>query len=167
MERPHGKTMKQDKISSTGHAGRIFSPRSIVILGFGLASLWLVVEWMILKLLAHQFGWFLTLGFSITKGGLGLVLLAFVLRRAWQNFATRRASRQEGAILTREMLVEPGFAVLGAILIAMPGFVASLFGLSLFSSSIRARLLDWNRGRSESGMIDLTRQDYHEDYHAT
>ncbi len=129
--------------------------RPFLILLFGVFFLWLVLEWFLFGLVSGSIGVFPTIVLAIGKGGLGLLLLGFVLRRFSR-------SMRDGASKGPKRLLEPGLAILGAILICLPGFLASLVGLALFAPSFRALVLGWGKRHAPPDIIDLGQGDYHE-----
>lgn len=135
----------------------VISGRPIATFLIGMTALWFVVEWFLFGLIAGQIGWFPTIVLSIFKGGFGLILLGFVLKRMQMNF--RDLVNTGGGTFS---IAEPLLAVFGAILICLPGFVATLIGLSLFAPSVRHWLLGRFRQRSKPGYVDLSREDYRE-----
>ena len=130
--------------------------RPIATLILGVAALWFVVEWLLFGLIAGQIGWFPTIVLSIVKGGAGLVLLGYVLRR--MQLGLRDLSKGNA----RFSLGEPLLAIFGAILICLPGFVATLIGLGLFAPSIRGHVLQRFRTKTGDRAIDLEAGDYRE-----
>ena len=131
--------------------------RPIATFLIGVTALWLVIEWFLFGLIADQIGWFPTLVLSIFKGGFGLILLGCVLKRMQVNFKDL-VNTGSGTF----SIAEPLLAILGAILICLPGFVATLIGLSLFAPSVRHWLIGRFRQRSKPEFVDLTREDYRE-----
>ncbi len=149
--------MPKSSRSANPFAKKPAGGRPIATFLIGVTALWLVAEWLLFGLISRHIGWFLTILLSILKGGLGLFLLGFVLRRMQLNF---RDILQSGE--GRLRLAEPLLAIFGAILICLPGFVASLAGLALFSPSIRAWLLRRFGRQNSSDFIDLSSDDYRE-----
>ena len=136
--------------------GRI-GGRPIATLFLGLLVLWLVLEYVLFGLIAAQIGWFPTIVIAIFKGGFGLILLGYVLRRMQLNL---RDLSKENA---RVSVGEPLLAIFGAILICLPGFVATVFGLALFAPSVRGLILTRvKKNRRPPGYIDLGADDYRE-----
>lgn len=154
-------TSKPDPFRITAVGGR-----PIATLLFGFAALWMVAEWLLFGLIADQIGWFPTIVLAIFKGGFGLVLLGYVLRRMQLNL--RSMSRENVSF----SLGEPLLAILGAVLICLPGFVATVIGLALFAPSIRSALIGRFQGAAgaaktstpngQPGLIDLGADDYRE-----
>ena len=131
--------------------------RPIATLFLGLLVLWLVLEYVLFGLIAGQIGWFPTIVIAIFKGGFGLILLGYVLRRMQLNL--RDLSKENARI----SVGEPLLAIFGAILICLPGFVATVFGLALFAPSIRSLILTRvMKNRRPPGYIDLGADDYRE-----
>ena len=127
-------------MSASETTGRLFflgrSPGRLV---FFIVATWMIVEWLIFSALSRQIGTFGTLAFYIFKGGLGLVLLALVVRRV--GFTLARSIRTRGKDGTPSFAAGELFAgILGAILIALPGILPMLAGLALFAPSVRAAL---------------------------
>ena len=157
MKRPR---QNSDRLLLGGLGGR-----PIATFLFGVCALWFVVEWLLFGLIAQHLGWFLTIALSIVKGGLGLVLLGYVLRKMQLNF---RRMLDGGGIRLR--LAEPLLAVLGAVMICLPGFVGTLIGLSLFAPSVRLRIIGrvmgggatFGKSRQPPGTIELAADDYRE-----
>lgn len=155
--------MPKPTVQSRLSGGRPLGGRPIATLLFGVTMLWLVAEWMLFSLIAGQIGWFPTIVIAIFKGGFGLILLGFVLKRmqsGLRNTGRGTVSGEKAGL----RLGEPLLAILGAILICLPGFVATVIGLALFAPSVRLALLDrFGRGASaRNDMIDLGPQDYRE-----
>jgi len=132
--------------------------RPLATLFLGVLALWLVLEWLLFSLIAGQIGWFATIVLAIFKGGFGLILLGVVLRQ----MQTGLRNLDDGRHSLR--LGEPLLAILGAILICLPGFVATIIGLALFAPSIRLAILNrfGQHRQTNPGMIDLGPQDYRE-----
>jgi UPF0716 protein FxsA len=131
--------------------------RPLILLLFGLIFLWLVMEWFLFGLISQAIGIFATLVLSVLKGGFGLILLGFVLRRFSSSFG---ANKNNSSL----RLIEPALAILGAILICLPGFLTSIVGLALFAPSFRAMIMGWGKTNTQhpNPTIDLTKADYHE-----
>ena len=110
-------------------------------------ALWIALELLVLKAMIGRIGIGLTLTLLILKGGLGLVALALL---------TARSARKLG----QEAFGSFGFRIASGVLIALPGFVASLAGLALFSPSLRGfigKLIAKNKGTPRSdGVLDLS-----------
>ncbi len=136
-----------------------FSKRPLIILCFGVLSLWFVLEWVLFGLISHMIGVFPTVLVSIFKGGFGIILLSIVLRRFLGSMRSGLFNLQNGF---RGSLMEPSLAVLGSILICLPGFLASIVGLALFAPSFRAMIMGWSRKKAASDTIDLAQNEYHE-----
>jgi UPF0716 protein FxsA len=133
--------------------------RPLIIFISGIIFLWLVIEWFLFGLISRAIGIFPTIVLSVLKGGFGLILLGFVLRR----FSSTFGSKTDDATFR---LIEPALAILGAILICLPGFLTSIIGLALFAPSFRAMIMGWGKmGAKSKGLndtIDLAKTDYHE-----
>ena len=93
---------------------------------------------------------------AIIKGGLGLVLLGAVLTR-FSNKMRKKNDRDDLPI------IEPFLAILGAILICIPGFLCSLIGLALFMPVFRVLIVDYAKSKPKSDTIELDKNDYHEE----
>ena len=131
--------------------------RPIATLFLGLLILWMVAEYILFGLISAQIGWFPTIVIAIFKGGAGLVLLGYVLRRMQLNL--RDLSKENARI----SIGEPLLAILGAILICLPGFVATVFGIALFAPSIRSLVLQrFQKNRRGPDYIELSAEDYRE-----
>lgn len=135
------------------------SKRPVLILCLGALSLWFVLEWFLFGLISHTIGVFPTVLLSIFKGGFGIVLLSIVLRRFLMSMRSGLFNLQNGF---KGSLMEPSLAVIGSILICLPGFLTSIIGLALFAPSFRAMIVSFGRKKSSTGTIDLARDDYHE-----
>ena len=136
-----------------------FSKRPLVILCLGGLSLWFVLEWFLFGLVSHAIGVFPTILLSIFKGGFGIVLLGIVLRRFLSSMRSGQSNIQNG--LTGR-LIEPSLAILGSILICLPGFLTSIIGLALFAPSFRAMIMSWGKKKYGTDIVDLKHSDYHE-----
>ena len=134
----------------------MISGRPIATFLLGFAALWFALEWVLFGLISSHIGWFLTIALSIAKGGIGLLLLGVVLRRMQMGFRDVLGS---GAPFS---VAEPLLAILGAILICLPGFVATLIGLALFAPSVRRFVIARFQTRQNPDFIDLGVQDYRE-----
>jgi UPF0716 family protein affecting phage T7 exclusion len=136
------------------------SPGAILL--FALAALfgWVLLEYVLFAALARHIGTPGALLFHVLKGGLGLLLLAVALRRFGRGF--KAAMRQGGVTVATGNVAA---AVVGAILIALPGLVPSLFGLALFAPSLRALILArlFGRGPARPREIVLDRGDWREE----
>ena len=97
------------------------NPRRLALLA---VALWIVLELLVLKAMVGRIGIGLTLTLLILKGGLGLVVLGILMARSARK-------------LGQEALGSFGFRIASGVLIALPGFVATLLGLALFSPSLR------------------------------
>jgi UPF0716 protein FxsA len=134
--------------------------RPLIILIAGIIFLWLAIEWFLFGLISQAIGIFPTIVLSVLKGGFGLLLLGFVLRRFSSSFGSKTDD-------TAARLIEPALAILGAILICLPGFLTSIIGLALFAPSFRAMIMNKTTSgkkqpKSSVDTIDLSKQDYHE-----
>jgi UPF0716 protein FxsA len=133
--------------------------RPLIVLVSGLVFLWLVIEWFLFGLISQAIGIFPTIVLSVLKGGFGLILLGFVLRRFSSSFGSHKDD-------TSLRFIEPALAILGAILICLPGFLTSIIGLALFAPSFRAMVMGWGKmgakTKGSNNTIDLAQTDYHE-----
>lgn len=133
--------------------------RPLIIFISGIIFLWLVIEWFLFGLISRAIGIFPTIVLSVLKGGLGLILLGFVLRRFSSSFGTNKDN-------ATFRLIEPALAIFGAILICLPGFLTSIIGLALFAPSFRAMIMGWGKigakSKGSNDTIDLAKTDYHE-----
>lgn len=100
---------------------------------------WLLLEYVVLELLAARIGWGAVLVIMSLKGGCGLILLVML------TLAAARAGRKAGPGKTLEAMI---FPVISGILIALPGLLPMLFGIALFSPSLRIAVAAWWRTRS-------------------
>jgi UPF0716 protein FxsA len=107
--------------------GRRFSPAG---LGFVLTVLAEVLAFIgVAALIGYGFAFLLLFGLS----AIGLVLFVRETPRAWREFReVAAAGGRPGPQLTRHLA-----ALVGAVLIALPGFVTAVAGASLFLPPIR------------------------------
>jgi len=127
----------------------------------GLAAvLWFMAESALFWLAISTFGLMPTLAFLALKGIGGLVLLTSSLRGVFTGLALNPLTRGLGGI------GEAGLVALGAFLIFLPGFAATLAGLALFAPSIRTGVVNWiRREKKASGrdtIITLDAADWRE-----
>jgi UPF0716 family protein affecting phage T7 exclusion len=118
---------------------------------------WLLLEYVLLELLAARIGWGLVLALLSLKGGLGLLVLAFMTVSAAR---TVRASKDLGRFAAI------GFPLASGILIALPGLIPMLVGIALFSPTLRGRVTSWRHNRasrqSDPRMLELQTSEWTE-----
>jgi UPF0716 family protein affecting phage T7 exclusion len=127
---------------------------------------WIIFEWFLFKALSNQFGFFASMVFYVAKGGLGLLLLGLTMRRIGTGLP--QALRQGKAGEAASTLL---FSVLGAVLIALPGLIPALFGIAVFSPSVRKKITSLmfrqtgkgTRQQEESTDIELDQSQWRSD----
>jgi UPF0716 family protein affecting phage T7 exclusion len=116
--------------------GRFFGfslPVGLVLL---VAIGWIALEYILFSALSGLIGGFAAVLFHVAKGGVGLVLLALVVRRVGLRLSA--GALKPGRIAASAGELAAG--VLGAMLIAVPGILPMLAGLALFAPSVRAKI---------------------------
>jgi UPF0716 family protein affecting phage T7 exclusion len=122
--------------------------------------LWVALELLLMKLIANRFGWGTTVLLHMLKGGFGLLLVGWLTLRG----LTKLRDALSSGVLSEKGL-SFGFPVASAVLIAIPGLIPSLFGLALFSPSLRAFILKRFTGGARTAgpqEIDLSVDEWHE-----
>ncbi|MCZ8184113.1 MAG: FxsA family protein [Beijerinckiaceae bacterium] len=104
-----------------------------------LVAGWMLLEFVLLELLAARLGWGLVLALVSLKGGLGLIALVLITL-----LAGRAARGRQGL----DRLAALSFPMASGILIALPGLIPMLFGIALFSPSLRKGVVAWWQRRS-------------------
>lgn len=125
----------------------------------GLALLgWIVCEMLLFYAATRTIGVLPPIGLMALKGFAGLALLVFSMRRAFAGVL--RAPGRRGLYGGINAL----FAAAGAGLILLPGFLASLAGLALFSPSVRSallrRIVGGRRRDRDRSIITLDRREW-------
>jgi len=118
-------------LSAFGLSPRI--KRAAIILLGG----WLVLEFALLQLVATRIGWGATMAFLSVKGGIGLLIIGFMIARGMRHL--RQAGTLRMAITGQKGI----FAVISGILITLPGLLPPLAGIALFSPSAQKAVLSW------------------------
>jgi UPF0716 family protein affecting phage T7 exclusion len=120
--------------------------------GLVLLGGWFLLEFALMKLVAARIGWEATLAFLTIKGGIGLILIGFLV---WRGMAKIRAG---GGI-------RAGFGVASGILITLPGLALPLFGIALFTPSLQEAILKRLQRKpptTASKAFDLEKEDWRE-----
>lgn len=122
--------------------------------------LWIALELLLMKLIANRFGWGTTVLLHMLKGGFGLLLVGWLTLRGLTKLRNALAS----GVMSEKGLAF-GFPVASAVLIAIPGLIPALFGLALFSPSLRGLVLRRFTGERRAGgpqEIDLDADEWQE-----
>lgn len=135
----------------------IFERKHLRLAALGLIG-WIVVETVLFVAATRTIGVLATLLFMALKGFGGLLLFVVSIKGALSDF-TRPSRRMTG-------LSGAAFRALGALLILVPGFLAPLVGVALFSPSVRSGLLRLVRhGRRQNArevIVSLERTEWRE-----
>lgn len=116
--------------------------RRVALFGLG----WIAAECFLFWLAAGAVGVLPVLAFVTLKGIGGFMLFASSLRGIFSSLANNPIRNGLSGLGTA------GLTALGAFLIFLPGFGATLAGLALFAPSVRGALLSWvNREKRRSG----------------
>lgn len=111
---------------------------------------WIIAEALLFYAATRSIGVMATILFMALKGLGGLALFAIAVRTVLRNLA--RTGRRRGL----PGAAHAGFAALGALLILVPGFLAPLLGVALYSPSARLGLLRFLKRRRERDRSVLT-----------
>lgn len=137
----------------------IIKPFTLRLAGIG-AAVWFLAESLLFWLCIQTFGLMPTLLALTLKGIGGLMLFVSSLKGLLRGVAVNPLSRGLSG------LGDAGFSALGAFLIFLPGFAATLAGLALFSPSVRTGIMAWaKREKKASGrdqVITLDAADWQE-----
>lgn len=109
--------------------------------------LWMVLEGALLALLARHWGLGTVILAAIAKSGLGLSGVVWLTGRS-----LLKLSQPGFRLLQLERL---GTGILLALVLMLPGFVLSLFGLALLAPGLRAALLRRAAPPRRDDIIDL------------
>ena len=96
-----------------------------------------MLEFALLQLVATRIGWGATMAFLSVKGGIGLLIIGFMIARGMRHL--RQAGTLRMAITGQKGI----FAVISGILITLPGLLPPLAGIALFSPSAQKAVLSW------------------------
>jgi UPF0716 family protein affecting phage T7 exclusion len=130
-----------------------------VITALLVIAAWFAAESMVYNLVASWIGGTATLLLFLVKPVLGFMFMAKLLRRKLSGIAGVR-----GIVLDGSAATDASLKILGAILIVIPGFLAGLIGLALFTPSVRRAI--GGRGtarRSGPRELDLEAGDWREE----
>jgi UPF0716 family protein affecting phage T7 exclusion len=130
-------------MKASEQSGMVIFPRIRPLTLLLFAVSWVIFEWFLFRALSNQIGTFASIVFYVAKGGLGLLLLGLAVRRIGTGLP--QALRQGRVGETASTLL---LSVIGAVLIALPGLIPALFGIALFSPSMRRKISSWLLKRS-------------------
>jgi hypothetical protein len=110
---------------------KLWMPFLTIPLGLGV---WILAETAVYGLISARIGGLLTFLLFVLKPVAGFLFLGQMLKRKFRSLA---AKANGGMVIGS--LNGAGLAVLGAILMVVPGFLAGLVGLALLTPSVLGR----------------------------
>jgi UPF0716 family protein affecting phage T7 exclusion len=135
--------------------------RRLIRLGVILLGLWIVLELLLMKLIANRLGWGTTILIHVLKGGVGLLALGWLIIRGMRGVR----AVLDGSVRRLNSVGAFGFPIASAVLVAMPGLVPAMFGIALFSPSLRRVVSERFTGQTHAespGEIDLDPSEWRE-----
>jgi UPF0716 family protein affecting phage T7 exclusion len=132
-------------------------PRRLPI-GLLLFLVWVAAEVVVFQMLASRIGGAATTFLFIVKPVLGIMLVGNRLKAAFRKSGGAFAMRLEG-----RDAIQTALALVAAVLLAIPGFVAGLIGLALLSPQVRGWIAARFAGPApQSRDIELDRSEWTE-----
>jgi UPF0716 family protein affecting phage T7 exclusion len=133
--------------------------RSPIITGLLLFAAWFAAEVLVYNLVSGWVGSGPTLLMFLAKPVLGFMFMAQMLRRKLKGTTGVR-----GIVLDGSAATDASLKIMGAILLIIPGFLAGLIGLALFTPSVRRMIAGRSGGsRPNPREFDLEAGDWREE----